>query len=279
MTAPLVKWVGGKTKLLPELLARMPAQFGRYYEPFAGGAALFFALQPEHAVLGDSNADLIAMYRTVASDPAAVAELVVRHRLEHSAEHYYFVRRVWNLANGERAQCASNAASFLYLNRTCFNGLWRVNADGEFNVAIGRYKDPLSGMIARIVTASPILARAELRSGDYEDTIVDAVAGDFVYLDPPYVPLTPTANFTGYTGRFGVEQQEELAGTVRMLVARGVQVMASNSDTPYVRSLYAGLRIDTVRCARAINSNAAKRGAVNEVIITAGYDSALPEAA
>lgn len=279
MTAPLVKWVGGKTKLMPELTARMPATYGRYYEPFAGGAALFFALQPERAVLGDANADLISAYRSVAADAEAVIELVESHRREHSTEHYGFVRQVWNMANGERATCASNAAAFLYLNRTCFNGLWRVNQDGEFNVPIGRYADPLAIVADRIRTTAPILARAELRSGDYRDTVSDAESGDFVYFDSPYDPLTPTANFTGYAGRFRAEQQAELADTVRLLAARGVRVMASNSDTPFVRRLYSGMRIDTVTCPRAINSNAAKRGAVNEVIVTAGYDVAQGRAA
>lgn len=278
MTTPLLKWVGGKTKLLPELLARMPASYSRYYEPFCGGAALFFALQPERAVLGDSNASLIETYRTVAVDPDRVAAALAGYRATHSKETYLATRERWNGRSWIDAEL--RAAAFIYLNRTCFNGLWRVNLSGEFNVSIGRHKDPLFGTPGRIVAASPTLRRADLRPGDYLDTIIDAKSGDFVYLDPPYDPVTKTANFTAYaSGGFGPEQQAQLADTVRMLAARGVQVMASNSDTPLVRRIYAGLRIDTVRCPRAINSNASKRGAVNEVIITAGYEPAVQERA
>lgn len=280
MTTPLLKWAGGKTKLLPELTARLPANYGRYYEPFCGGAALFFELQPERAVLGDTNADLITTYRTAAKDPEAVIELIEAHRREHSKEHYAFVRHVWNLAHGSRAPCAPNAAAMLYLNRTCFNGLWRVNRAGAFNVPMGRYSDPLAGISARIRDATPVLARAEIRHGDYRETLLDAQAGDFVYLDPPYDPLTPTANFRSYTSNgFSAEDQATLAETVRALIARGVQVMASNSDTPFVRRLYSGLRIDRVECARAINSNGTKRGKVGEVIITGGYEAAARSAA
>lgn len=276
---PIVKWAGGKTKLLPELTARLPASYGRYYEPFAGGAALFFAVRPGRAVLGDTNADLIAAYRAVAAAPDDVVNLLQHHRANHCPDWYEQIRADWNAHAWVTDPCA-RAAAFLYLNRTCFNGLWRVNRSGEFNVPMGRYKDPLSGLPARLRDAAPTLARAEIRHGDYRETLLDAQAGDFVYLDPPYDPVTKTANFTAYAADgFGPEQQAQLAETVRMLIARGVQVMASNSDTPFVRRLYAGLQIDSVECPRAINSNAAKRGKVGEVIITGGYEIAARSAA
>lgn len=275
---PVVKWPGGKTKLLPELLTRMPAQFGRYYEPFAGGAALFFRVAPERAVLGDANADLIGLYRAIVENVDDVVRLLDQHREVHSVAHFYSTRELWNARQSKNA--AWKAATFVYLNRTCFNGLWRVNRAGEFNVPIGKYADPLAGVAERIRAAAPELARAELRVGDYRETLLDAQAGDFVYLDPPYDPVSKTANFTAYSGSvFTAEDQARLAEMVRMLIAGGVQVMASNSDTPYVRKLYAGLRIDSVECARSINSNAAKRGKVGEVLITGGYEIATRSAA
>jgi len=267
VAAPIIKWVGGKTKLLPELLARMPARYGRYYEPFAGGAALFFRVAPGRAVLADSNADLIGLYTSVARDVEGVIARLGRHRAAHDQRHYYETRARWN-DPGASWSAADRAAAFIYLNKTCFNGLWRVNRAGDFNVPIGRYTDPPICVPETLRAAQAVLARASLRCGDYRKAIEDAARGDFVYFDPPYDPVTPTASFTSYTaGAFGPAEQRELAETARALVARGCHVMLSNSDTPFVRSLYRGFRIDRVKCARAINSNASKRGEVDEVIV------------
>lgn len=257
---PIVKMPGGKTRLLPELLNRMPPITGRYYEPFAGGAALFFALAPEHAVIADANLDLVATYRAVASGVEAVIGELGRHREQHGAEHFAAVKRDWNRG-------ARTPAAFLYLNRTCFNGLWRVNRRGEFNVAFGAYRDPFGDIAARLRAAAPVLARAEIRAGSYVDTLADAGAGDVVYVDSPY-----DEGWCGYTAAgFTAADQAELAFTVRTLAARGVRVLVSNSDTPRVRALYAGLQIETVTCARSINCDAGGRGAVGEVIVTAGF--------
>ena len=271
VAAPVVKWVGGKTKLLPELLSRMPAHFARYYEPFAGGAALFFRVAPERAVLADSNSDLIGLYTCLASDVAGVIRRLEHHRAEHDEAHYYATRTRWNDREASWVS-ADRAATFIYLNKTCFNGLWRVNRAGAFNVPIGRYTDPPICVPQALRAASALLGRAVLRCADYRAAISDARRGDFVYFDPPYDPVAPTANFTSYTtDAFGADDQRALADVARGLVGRGCQVMLSNSDTPFIRSLYKGFRIDRVKCARAINSNAARRGEVDEVIITAGY--------
>lgn len=263
---PCIKWAGGKTKLLPELLARVPAQFGRYYEPFAGGAALFFGLAPERAVISDSNADLINMYRALVYDVEAIIDRLEAHRADHCEEHYYHVRRHWKepaIGPLERA------AAFIYLNRTCFNGLWRVNRAGVFNVPMGRYVGPLSCVSDKLRAAAPHMARATLRCGDFRSTVSDATAGDFIYFDPPYDPVNATSNFTSYiAGSFGPDDQRALADTARALVARGCQVMLSNSDTPLIRSLYDGFTIDRVMCGRAINANGGRRGEVAELIIT-----------
>ncbi|MCE9574012.1 MAG: DNA adenine methylase [Deltaproteobacteria bacterium] len=268
---PVVKWVGGKTRLLPELRARMPERIGRYYEPFAGGAALFFATQPGHAVLSDFNRDLIGTYRAVATDVDALMRRLELHRKAHSDEHYYGMRARWNDGSVSWTP-VDRAAAFIYLNKTCYNGLWRVNRSGAFNVPVGRYVEPTIFSSEGLRAAAAVLASAELRCGDFRRAVDDAGKGDFVYFDPPYDPLTKTANFTSYTaGSFGDDDQRELAELVRTLVGRGCRVMLSNSDTPFIRSLYKGLRVDRVSCARAINSNASRRGAVDEVVVTAGY--------
>ena len=267
----MVKWVGGKTKLLPELLSRLPDRFNRYYEPFAGGAALFFRLAPKRAVLADSNHDLIGLYTAIANDVGAVIRRLEIHRESHSESHYYETRERWNDREVSWTT-PERAAAFIYLNKTCFNGLWRVNRSGAFNVPIGRYTDPPICVPDTLRAAQHVLSRAEIRRADYRTAVADAKAGDFLYFDPPYDPMTPTANFTSYTAdAFGPDEQRALADTARSLVAKGCRVMLSNSDTPFIRSIYKGMHVDRVKCARAINSNAAKRGDVDEVIITGGY--------
>jgi DNA adenine methylase len=269
--APVIKWVGGKTKLLPELLERMPERFNRYYEPFAGGAALFFRVSPASGVLNDYNPDLINLYKVLGRDVSSVIKRLEYYREHHSESHYYSVRERWN-DREEKWATADRAATFIYLNKTCFNGLWRVNRSGAFNVPIGRYVDPPICVPETLRAAHAVLARAELRNMDYRSAVDDAKRGDFIYFDPPYDPVTTTANFTSYTNStFGPEQQKELAETARKLVARGCKVMLSNSDTPLIRQLYKGFTIDRVMVSRAINSNAAKRGEVAEVIATGGY--------
>jgi DNA adenine methylase len=249
----------------------MPDHYGRYYEPFAGGAALFFRLAPRRAVLADSNPDLIGLYTAVASDVNAVIRRLQAHRDHHDEAHYYEMRARWNDRDASWST-PERAAAFIYLNKTCFNGLWRVNRAGAFNVPIGRYTDPPICVPEALRAAQQVLSRAEIRRADYRAAVRDAKAGDFLYFDPPYDPVTTTANFTSYTaGAFGADEQRALADTARELVARGCLVMLSNSDTPFIRSLYKGFRVDRVKCARAINCNAAKRGDVDELIITGGY--------
>jgi DNA adenine methylase len=269
LAAPVLKWVGGKTKLLPELVARMPARFGRYYEPFAGGAALFFRVQPERAVLNDANVDLIRTYLAIANFPEAVLAKLKTHARRHDPDHYEAMRARWN-ANRRRSWSNIDiAAAFIYLNKTCFNGLWRVNRAGAFNVPIGRYTNPAIYRPDAIRAASRALADVHLRSGSYQSAVTDATRGDFVYFDPPYDPITRTANFTSYTsGVFGREQQAELAELAYQLADRGCHVMLSNHDTRFIRSLYSGFHMARVTCPRAINSDATKRGAARELIIT-----------
>ena len=267
-TAPILKWAGGKSRLVPELRKRMSTRFRRYFEAFIGGGALFFRTAPENAVLGDMNNDLVNVYRCVAWNVEAVIRKLVVLRRSHSEEHYYETRERWNGA-GRALPDIARAATFIYLNKTCYNGLWRVNSRGAFNVPVGRYVNPQIFDREGLRAASALLQRAELRVGSYAESMSDARKGDFVYLDPPYQPASKTASFTSYTtGSFGEDAQAELADHVRRLESMGVHVMVSNSDTPLIRKLYKGMRIDQVDCARAINSKAKKRGAVKEVIVT-----------
>jgi DNA adenine methylase len=266
---PIVKWVGGKTKLLPELRARAPKKYGTYYEPFVGGGALFFSLAPERAVLGDMNGALIDTYRTVVSDVEPVIKRLEGHKRHHHRERYYYEVRDWWNERKWTTDEVGTAAAFIYLNKTCFNGLWRVNRDGGFNVPRGDYANPTILNAVGLRAASGVLGRARLMVNEYDATTAEAVAGDFIYFDPPYDPVSKTSNFTSYTkDMFGKKQQEQLAEHARQLRARGVQVMLSNNDTEFVRSLYQDFCVDNVKCGRSINSKGDKRGAVDEVIIT-----------
>jgi DNA adenine methylase len=266
--SPIVKWAGGKTKLLSELLTRVPARRGRYFEPFLGGGALFFRLAPRRALLADRNQDLIHMYRCVASEVDEVIRCLAQHKRRHCDEYYYEMREQWNRGIGCRVD-VSRAASFIYLNKTCYNGLWRVNRRGHFNVPVGRYTAPQIYDAEQLRRASRLLAGAELRAQHFADAVAEARAGDLVYFDPPYHPVTATANFTSYTSEdFGDEAQRELAQVVRDLDRRGCTVLVSNSDTPFIHELYRGMRLDRVHCARAINSKASARGLVSELIIS-----------
>ncbi len=286
---PIVKWAGGKTRLLAELVARMPrTQVARYFEPFAGGAALFFRLAPARAVLGDANSDLISMYDAIATSVDEVIVVLESHRGAHVARgeaYYYEIRQAWNeQAHGAVADPRiipslhavttpiERAAAFIYLNKTCFNGLWRVTRKGRFNVPAGRQTNPSIYSPPALRAASLVLASAERRRGDYRIVVDDAVAGDFVYLDPPYDVVASGSNFTNYTASpFASQQQRELRDTARALVRRGVRVMISSSDTPAIRALYAGFRIDVVQRSGSMNSNPSKRQAVDELIICGGY--------
>lgn len=252
-------------------MGRRPVQYRRFYEPFFGGGAFFYRLAPVHAVLGDLNPDLMNVYRCVAWNVEAVIKRLEAHRENHGHDYYYAVRERFN----DRRNCTSTverAAAFLYLNKTCYNGLYRVNKRGMFNVPIGRYTAPTICNPIALRTASRVLQRADLRVGSYAETVADAGPGDFVYLDPPYDPVTKTANFTSYTARdFGDESQHDLARVVGDLTDRGAFVMLSNSDTPYIRDLYRGFKIERVLAPRAINSRGSARGPVNELVITNGY--------
>ncbi|MGZ6142915.1 MAG: DNA adenine methylase [Myxococcales bacterium] len=260
--APFLKWVGGKTALLPELLKHVPARLRRYHEPFVGGGALFFAVRPRRALLSDSNAELVHTYRQVRDDVYGVLDALARHVYERA--HFEAVRAL----EPARLGPAERAARFIFLNKTCFNGLWRVNRAGRFNVPFGRYKNPRFADPSSLITASHALTGVEIEHAPFEEALAKAAPGDFVYLDPPYDPVSPTASFASYTaGGFSWEDQRRLAHACVVLNRRGVRFLLSNSATERVRALYSGFEQRLVRAPRFINSKADGRGHVDELLV------------
>lgn len=278
--APFVKWAGGKGQLLSQLQPLLPKDYQRYIEPFLGGGAVFFHLQPPSALLGDSNEELLQAFEVVRDQAEELmADLDAHQRglgvsLEERKEYYYRLRAV----DPDTLTAVQRASRFICLNKTGYNGLYRVNRRGQFNVPFGRYKraprlyDP-----ENLRNASLLLRRADLRCADFEATMAEAGPGDFIYLDPPYDPLSATANFTGYTAAsFGRTEQERLAACMRQADQRGALVLLNNSDTPFIRELYEGLsikavpsfRIARVTALRAINSDPTKRKGAVELVIT-----------
>ncbi len=248
---------------------------GAYFEPFVGSGAVFFHLQPrnlfERYVLSDANVELVNLYQVVRDQPDALLDCLREHDACHSADHYYAVRALDRDPEWANASPLERAARMLYLNRTCYNGLWRVNGRGHFNVPLGRYRQPDIYRPEKIRAASRALQAATLSAQPFDAVLECAQPGDFIYFDPPYVPVSETANFTHYSAdSFGEAEQQRLAEVFAALAARGCQVMLSNSDTPLVRELYADFRIERVNARRAINSKAGRRGAVYEVVVLSG---------
>jgi DNA adenine methylase len=264
--APMLKFAGGKRQLLPEIREHVPAVFGRYLEPFVGGGSVFFDLFASGlkvpSYLGDTNAELVTTYKAVRDDVEAVIAALRLHERQHSEEYYYAVR-----AQHPRSDNAV-AARMIYLNRTGFNGLYRVNKKGEFNVPIGRYENPTVCDADNLRACSRALAGAEIACADFASVMAVARGGDFVYCDPPYLPVSTTGNFTSYTAvGFSLADHERLAGCARRLKGSGVHVLLSNADLPVVRELYEGFEMRSVKARRNINSKSDRRGAVDELLI------------
>jgi DNA adenine methylase len=269
---PFVKWAGGKTQLLDDLLRHIPAQFGSYHEPFVGGGALFFALRRDgrigQASISDLGAELIDAYLAVRD---RVEELIATLSTYPYHKGFYYQLRAqdpWAMSLPQRA------ARMIYLNKTGYNGLYRVNRKGQFNVPFGRYKRPKVCDAANLRAGSEALMGVEMSCASFERVLDRAQPGDLVYFDPPYVPLSRTASFTSYQAAcFGEAEQERLRDVCVALTDRGVRVMLSNSATEAVRRLYhqPAFSIREVQAKRSINSNAARRGKLAEWVIT-NYD-------
>lgn len=277
MTAahPFVKYAGGKTQLLPKLMRHVPEKFGTYHEPFVGGGALFFAMQPACAVLSDANRRLIRTYRGICNSVDDVIELLKTY--PHDRDFYYAMRE----KDVDAMQNHEVAAWFIYMNKTCFNGLYRVNKRGKFNVAFGDYANPTICDEDNLRACSAALQSASIQHGGFEAVLERADRGDFVYMDPPYVPISATSSFTSYTADgFAVDDgsclplvgvgddQRRLRDVALTLKSKGVHVLLSNSSAPYVYELYRdGFEIEEVGARRSVNCKAESRGEVKEVLI------------
>jgi DNA adenine methylase len=266
---PVLKWAGGKTQLLPQIQAAMPTRFNKYIEPFIGGGAVFFHLRPQRSIIGDINPELINLYRSLSQSPTAVYDELAK--LPISSDDFYRIRLIkWQELNPFQA-----AARTLYLNRLCFNGLYRVNKRGEFNVPYGNHRNPTIHTLSALVAAGQALSQAQIQQQDYLSLLkMFAEPGDFVFLDPPYVPISQYSDFKRYHAeQFSDTDHQALAAEVSRLVNLGCFVLLTNSNHPSVHTLYRDFRIQTLKTRRSINSRGDRRQGEDLLIIADGFKS------
>lgn len=267
---PPLKWAGGKRQLLSEIKKYIPESFETYYEPFLGGGAVLFDLQPEKAVVNDYNSDLMNVYETIRDNVEELIEYLEVHEANNSKEYYYEIR-AWDREEGyaERSD-VEKAARLIFMNKAGFNGLYRVNSKNQFNVPYGKYKNPAIVNTDVLYSLNEFFNTIDITmlNGDFVEAVSGAKSGDFVYFDPPYVPLNETSAFTSYTNNgFTKEDQIRLRELCDDLDSRGVKFLLSNSNVPFIQEQYEHYNIEIVGATRAINSNAKKRGKVEEVLI------------
>jgi len=281
--SPFVKWAGGKGQLLAQMEPYFPASFAGYVEPFVGGGAVFFhlynrgRLDCKGVVLIDDMEELINAYRVIQSQVEDLIAALRAHEPHKLDQEYFYAIRNWDRQPGYAGRDdVARAARFIYLNRTCYNGLYRVNRRGQFNVPFGRYRNPTICDAENLRAVSKALAGVTLVVGDFFRCLEWAGSSDLVYLDPPYHPLSETANFTSYTqADFHAGDQQRLAGLFRDLDFRGCQVMLSNSCTPFIRDLYADYEQIEVQAIRAISAKGDQRGAISELLVLNRYERAI----
>jgi len=269
LVAPVLKWVGGKRQLLDTLTPLLPKRISTYCEPFIGGGAVLFNLQPSIAYVNDINYELINVYSTIRND---VENLIVALQDFRNEAEYFYTVRDWDRNQGEYATRSDveKAARILYLNKTCYNGLFRVNSAGEFNSPFGSYRNPniVNAPTLRAVSSYLNAAKVHLTSLDYSEVIQTLPKGAFVYLDPPYDPVSDTSSFTGYSrGGFTRDDQIRLRECCDDLTARGLKFMLSNSATDFIRTQYAAYHITVVQAKRAVNADSKKRGEIDELVV------------
>lgn len=259
---PVLKWAGGKTQIIKDLIDRAPKKFNKYIEPFFGGGALFFSLNPENAVIGDSNPELVNLYKCLSTNPYRLIELLASYKNE---EEFFYAIRAQDYNKLEPYQAAART---LYLNKTCFNGLYRVNKKGQFNVPFGRYAKPKFGDPDTLLAASEALQNANIYGGDYKDILREhAAEGDFVFLDPPYLPISKYSDFQRYTKeQFYEEDHRDLAEEVHRLHEMGCHVVLSNSNHPLVHELYGAYKIEVLKTKRNINSQGGNRTGEDAIV-------------
>ena len=272
---PFLKWAGGKSRLIQQYIPYFPKSYKNYYEPFLGGGAVFFYLQPSAAILTDINAELINTYCCVRDDVEQLISILKVHKIRHNKDYYYSVRNYFGGTDIEKA------ARLIYLNKTCFNGLYRVNSQGKFNVPLGRYENPNICHENLLRLASIALSHAEIQQADFTEVLNHATSSDdFVFFDPPYHPISETSYFTAYNQNcFSKKDQELLRDTCAELASRGVKVMVCNSDSEFIRKIYTDINFETyrIKAARSINSNIKNRGMIYELLITSFKDFYLPK--
>lgn len=271
LVVPFLKWVGGKRQLLPEIERLLPKRWPNllYYEPFVGGGALLFDLQPKKAVINDYNEELVNVYNVIRDAPDELIEDLKKH--ENTAAYFYEIRSADRKPLFNRFTDVQRASRIIYLNKTCYNGLYRVNNAGEFNSPFGKYKNPNIVNEPVIRAVSKYLNTAEIRitHGDYASALKDISADSFVYLDPPYHPVSESSNFTGYVqGGWTERDQLRLRDVCNVLNEKGVKFLLSNSASDFIKDIYSGYRIHVVKAIRAVNSDSTKRGQVDEFLIS-----------
>ena len=273
MIAPLLKWAGGKRQLRSELTRRLPDRWGTYFEPFIGGGALLVELanlgRLDRAVIGDKNPELVNLYRVVKQDPEKLFRALSDKKFRNDEESFRQLKAEFNALIGTRKRPVDRAALLVYLNKHSYNGLWRVNRKGLYNVPFGKYTRLNLPSLQSLQKFSRMLEGITLMHADFERIVRTAKRGDLVYFDPPYHPLSKTARFTDYTpGGFSFEDQERLARVFHRLSERGVWLMLSNSCTHEIKNLYKDFSIHTVTAKRFINCKGEKRGGASELIVT-----------
>jgi DNA adenine methylase len=272
---PFLKWAGGKRQLLPEIRKQIPAKFNRYYEPFIGGGAVLFDLQPKNGFINDFNEELANCYKVIKEKPDELLEHIKTHR--NTEEYFYQLRGLDRQPEYENLTDVQRASRIIFLNKTCFNGLFRVNSRGQFNVPFGNYQNPSIADSVVVHAVSKYLNdnTIKITTGDFADAVKTAKKDDFVYFDPPYDPVSDTASFTGYSlDKFDRKEQERLKEVVDDLTRRKVKVLLSNSATDFIKKLYEHdyYVIDVIYANRNINSVGTSRGKVSEVLIRNKYD-------
>ncbi len=268
LVSPVLKWVGGKRQLLDEIQKYFPKKYSKYYEPFLGGGAVLFYFQPKKAVINDFNSELINVYRVIKDNVEELITDLKKHKNEE--EYFYMTRNIDREDSYSILTPIEKASRIIYLNKTCYNGLFRVNNAGEFNTPFGRYKNPniVNEVTLRAVSSYFNANEIKIMQGDYEEALEGIKKGSFVYFDPPYDPVSTSSSFTGYTQNgFKKEEQERLKNVCDRLNERGVKFLLSNSATEYIRELYKDYRIEIVKANRHINSIAENRGEIDEVLI------------
>lgn len=270
LISPILKWVGGKRQLLAEIMPLINKNCSTYVEPFIGGGAVFFELQPKKAIINDYNRELINVYLVIKNNPEELIIELGKHESNNTEEYFYKMRATDRSIEYATMTNLQKAARIIYLNKTCYNGLYRVNSAGQFNSPYGKYKNPNIVNATTIRGMSKYLnsTNVDIRQGDYKDVLKGLRKGAFVYLDPPYMPISTSSSFTGYTENgFSNDQQVALKKECDKLNDKGILFLQSNSDCQEIRELYREYEIKTVQAKRSINSKANKRGEISEVLI------------